>query len=123
MSILPVPGTRPYYETLGRGPLLVMVPGATGTAEGLRRVAEHLARSHTVAIYDRRGFPEATSTGHRTSTGGWTPTPTTCGDWRPSSARSNPCVTYPHSYSPGTGRIAWRSTADRPRASSIASHR
>jgi hypothetical protein len=33
-----------------------MVPGATGTAEGLRRAAEHLARSHTVAIYDRRGF-------------------------------------------------------------------
>jgi pimeloyl-ACP methyl ester carboxylesterase len=56
MSLLPVPGARLYYETLGRGPLLVMAPGATGTAEGLRRAAEHLAHSYTVAIYDRRGF-------------------------------------------------------------------
>jgi pimeloyl-ACP methyl ester carboxylesterase len=33
-----------------------MAPGATGTAEGLRGAAEHLAQSYTVAIYDRRGF-------------------------------------------------------------------
>jgi pimeloyl-ACP methyl ester carboxylesterase len=33
-----------------------MVPGATGTAESLRKAAEHLAQTHTVAIYDRRGF-------------------------------------------------------------------
>jgi pimeloyl-ACP methyl ester carboxylesterase len=56
MSTLPVPGARIYYETLGSGPLLVMVPGATGTAESLRKAAEHLAQTHTVAIYDRRGY-------------------------------------------------------------------
>jgi pimeloyl-ACP methyl ester carboxylesterase len=56
MSVLPVPGARLYYETVGSGPLLVMAPGATGTAEGLRGAAERLAQSYTVAIYDRRGF-------------------------------------------------------------------
>lgn len=56
MSVLPVPGAHLYYETVGSGPLLVMVPGATGTAQGLRRSAGQLARSYTVAIYDRRGF-------------------------------------------------------------------
>ena len=56
MSTLPVPGASLYYETHGSGPLLVMVPGATGTAESLRKVGEYLAQTHTVAGYDRRGF-------------------------------------------------------------------
>jgi hypothetical protein len=47
MSVLPVPAARLYCETLGSGPLLVMVPGATGTAESLRQCAEHLAQSYT----------------------------------------------------------------------------
>ena len=56
MSVLPVPEAHIYYETLGSGPLLVMVPGATGTAESLRKAGERLAQTYTVAIYDRRGF-------------------------------------------------------------------
>ena len=56
MSILRVPEASIYYEALGSGPLLVMVPGATGTAEGLRKAGEFLAQTHTVAIYDRRGY-------------------------------------------------------------------
>jgi pimeloyl-ACP methyl ester carboxylesterase len=56
VSTLPVPEAHVYYETFGSGPLLVMVPGATGTAESLRKTGEHLARTHTVAIYDRRGY-------------------------------------------------------------------
>jgi pimeloyl-ACP methyl ester carboxylesterase len=51
-----VPEAHIYYETLGSGPLLVLVPGATGTAESLRKAGEQLARTHTVAIYDRRGY-------------------------------------------------------------------
>lgn len=43
MSLLPLPAARLYYETVGSGALLVMAPGATGTAEGLRRAAQHLA--------------------------------------------------------------------------------
>src|SRR3954471_18401532 len=56
MTILPVPAARLYYEASGSGPLLVMVPGATGTAESLRACSAYLAQSYTVAIYDRRGF-------------------------------------------------------------------
>ncbi|MFC5824161.1 alpha/beta fold hydrolase [Nonomuraea insulae] len=56
MSILKVPGAHLYYETLGSGPVMVMAPGASGTAEGFRRAAKYLAASYTVAVYDRRGF-------------------------------------------------------------------
>ena len=56
MSILGVPGARLYYETHGSGPLMVMVPGATGVADAFRMVTEHLAAHYTVVIYDRRGF-------------------------------------------------------------------
>ncbi len=56
MSILEVPGARLYYETHGSGPLMVMVPGATGAADAFRTVTEHLVAHYTVVIYDRRGF-------------------------------------------------------------------
>jgi len=56
MSILEVPGAQLYYETHGSGPLMLMVPGATGVADGFRMVTEHLAAHHTVVTYDRRGF-------------------------------------------------------------------
>lgn len=56
MSILDVPGAQLYYETRGSGPLMVMVPGGTGVADGFRMVTEHLAAHYTVVIYDRRGF-------------------------------------------------------------------
>jgi pimeloyl-ACP methyl ester carboxylesterase len=55
-NILEVPGARLYYETHGSGPVMVMVPGASGTADSFRRVTEHLAAQYTVVIYDRRGF-------------------------------------------------------------------
>jgi pimeloyl-ACP methyl ester carboxylesterase len=55
MSILEVPGTRLYYETHGRGPLLLLIPGASGTVGGFS-VVEHFAAHYTVLTYDRRGF-------------------------------------------------------------------
>ena len=55
-SILEVPGARLYYETQGSGPVMLMVPGASGTAESFKSVREHLAAHYTVVIYDRRGF-------------------------------------------------------------------
>ena len=36
MGVLDVPGARLYYETHGGGPLMVMVPGATGTADSFK---------------------------------------------------------------------------------------
>src|SRR5919198_5346140 len=56
MSILEVPGARLYFEIHGSGPLMVMVPGATGTADSFNRVKDHLAAHYTVVTYDRRGF-------------------------------------------------------------------
>ena len=56
MTVLEVPGARLYYETHGHGPLMIMVPGANGVAEGFRPVAEPLAAHYTVVLYDRRGF-------------------------------------------------------------------
>jgi pimeloyl-ACP methyl ester carboxylesterase len=56
MSILEVPGARLSYETHGSGPVMLMVPGATGSAYSFQRVTEHLAPHYTVVTYDRRGF-------------------------------------------------------------------
>jgi pimeloyl-ACP methyl ester carboxylesterase len=56
MSVCEVPGAQLYYEIIGRGPLLVTVPGATGSAETFRPIAARLADQASVLIYDRRGF-------------------------------------------------------------------
>lgn len=56
MSILDVPGARLSYETHGGGPVMLMVPGANGSADPFKEVAEHLAAHYTVVTYDRRGF-------------------------------------------------------------------
>jgi acetyltransferase/esterase len=56
MSYLSVPGARIYYETRGKGPLLLMIPGANGDAVVFPPVAELLASEFTVVTYDRRGF-------------------------------------------------------------------
>jgi pimeloyl-ACP methyl ester carboxylesterase len=56
MSILEVPGARLYHETHGSGPLLLLVPGASGEAGSFKLVTSHLAAHYTVVSYDRRGF-------------------------------------------------------------------
>jgi acetyltransferase/esterase len=56
MATLEVPGAQLYYETRGNGPLMLMVPGANGTAHVFNEVAGHLSANYTVVTYDRRGF-------------------------------------------------------------------
>jgi pimeloyl-ACP methyl ester carboxylesterase len=56
MHILDVPGAQLSYEAHGSGPLMLMVPGATGEAGSFKMVTEHLAAHYTVVTYDRRGF-------------------------------------------------------------------
>lgn len=56
MSVLEIPGTRLYYETRGSGPVLVMIPGASGDARVFTGVGNYLAEHYTVVTYDRRGF-------------------------------------------------------------------
>lgn len=63
MTVLEVPGADLNYETHGSGPLLVMVPGASGVADTFRAVATHLAAHYTVVLYDRRGFSRSTLDG------------------------------------------------------------
>jgi acetyltransferase/esterase len=55
-SSLKVPGARLYYETHGSGPVMLMIPGASGTADSFKGVTEHLVPHYTVVTYDRRGF-------------------------------------------------------------------
>jgi len=73
MPILEVPGARLSYETHGSGPLLLMVPGASGSGDSFKRVTEHLAADYTVVTYDRRGFSRShldgpQDEGHRLAT-------------------------------------------------------
>src|SRR5690606_19173013 len=56
MSVLDVPGARLYYESLGSGPPLLLIPGGNGTAHIFRPIAQLLAERFTVITYDRRGF-------------------------------------------------------------------
>jgi len=56
MSVLEVPGARLYYETVGDGPPLVVIPGGNGTAHIFGPITQHLAKRYTITTYDRRGF-------------------------------------------------------------------
>lgn len=56
MSSLTVPGARVSYEVSGSGPLLVLIPGASGTGESFHPLVPHLISRYQVVIYDRRGF-------------------------------------------------------------------
>ena len=56
MSTLDVPGARLSYQVTGDGPLVVFIPGAGGEGAGFQPIAQHLAASHRVLTYDRRGF-------------------------------------------------------------------
>jgi pimeloyl-ACP methyl ester carboxylesterase len=60
---LTVPGASLYYETHGSGPLVVMVPGAAGTAFAFQAVKEYLVKHFTVVLLDRRGFARSPLTG------------------------------------------------------------
>ena len=56
MSTLSVPGAEIHYETVGEGPLLVLIAGAQGSAMVYQAVAQRLKDRFTVLTYDRRGF-------------------------------------------------------------------
>jgi acetyltransferase/esterase len=56
MSTLTVPGAQVYYEVAGSGPLLILIPGASGTGESFRPLVPSLVSHYQVVIYDRRGF-------------------------------------------------------------------
>lgn len=55
-GMVEVPGARLYYETLGSGPPLLLIPGGNGTAHIFGPIAGLLAEHFTVVTYDRRGY-------------------------------------------------------------------
>jgi pimeloyl-ACP methyl ester carboxylesterase len=59
MSTLTVPGAQVWYEVSGGGPLLILIPGASGTGESFRPLVPHLISHYQVVIYDRRGFSQS----------------------------------------------------------------
>src|SRR5579859_1442215 len=56
MSTLKVPGARLYYEVSGLEPLLILIPGASGTEESFHPLARHLISQYQVVTYNRREF-------------------------------------------------------------------
>ena len=50
-----VVGAELYYEVRGRGPVVLLIAGATGDAGHFEQAADILASDHTVITYDRRG--------------------------------------------------------------------
>ncbi|TCC97330.1 alpha/beta hydrolase [Pedobacter frigidisoli] len=55
-NILPVTGAELYYETKGKGPVILMIPGANGDHFIFTPIREILSETFTVVTYDRRGF-------------------------------------------------------------------
>lgn len=53
---LPVPGATLHYKVRGNGPLLLLLQGGDGGADGADALAGHLAGGYTVLSYDRRGL-------------------------------------------------------------------
>jgi pimeloyl-ACP methyl ester carboxylesterase len=56
MPSLDVPGASLYYEALGKGPLLLLIPGADGRGSVFHPIAQRLAAHFTVICWDRRGY-------------------------------------------------------------------
>ncbi|KAJ1707808.1 Alpha/Beta hydrolase protein [Aspergillus flavus] len=55
-TCIAVDGTSLYYKIIGTGPLLIPMPGATGTGMVYEPLATALSSHFQVALYDRRGF-------------------------------------------------------------------
>ncbi len=61
MCTLKVPGAQLSYEVEGSGPLLILIPGASGVREVFRQVARELsARYQVVTGRSPRFFQEST---------------------------------------------------------------
>jgi pimeloyl-ACP methyl ester carboxylesterase len=53
---LQVPGATLHLETAGRGPLLLVLQGGAGDAQGSAGLLKHLSDRYTLLSYDRRGL-------------------------------------------------------------------
>ena len=55
-ATLQMPGVNLYYQVRGTGPVLLILQGGDGDAEGTDGIAGLLASHYTVVTYDRRGL-------------------------------------------------------------------
>jgi pimeloyl-ACP methyl ester carboxylesterase len=55
-KLLRVAGAGLYYRTQGSGPLLLLIQGGGGDADGTNAIAARLTGHYTVLTYDRRGL-------------------------------------------------------------------
>jgi pimeloyl-ACP methyl ester carboxylesterase len=62
-NTLRVPGANIYYQQHGSGPLLLILQGGDGDADGTSGVVEYLVDHYTVVTYDRRGLSRSTLDG------------------------------------------------------------
>lgn len=65
MPNLKVPGATIFYESYGSGPVLLLIPGASGTGNVFKRTATKLAPDFTAVTYDRRGYSKSYLTGEQ----------------------------------------------------------
>jgi pimeloyl-ACP methyl ester carboxylesterase len=56
LAHLAVPGATLYYKMQGHGPLLLMLQGGDGDADGTDALTSHVIDHYTVLSYDRRGL-------------------------------------------------------------------
>jgi len=59
MSFLNLDGAKLHYETVGEGPVLILIPGANGTGDIFAQAAEFLKDKFTVVMFDRRGYGQS----------------------------------------------------------------
>jgi pimeloyl-ACP methyl ester carboxylesterase len=57
---LRVPGASLYFRTRGSGPILLILQGGAGDADGCETLASYLVDQYTVVTYDRRGLSRST---------------------------------------------------------------
>lgn len=67
MSILEVHGARLYYETYGSGPVMLMIPGASGSADSFQRVTPIWRRTTRLSSTIAAVFPGVNSMDPRTT--------------------------------------------------------
>ncbi|MBW4490910.1 MAG: alpha/beta hydrolase [Trichocoleus desertorum ATA4-8-CV12] len=64
-GVLEVPGARLYYETVGSGSPLLLIPGGNGTAHIMGPIMQILGEHFTVITFDRRGFARSQLVGEQ----------------------------------------------------------
>lgn len=59
METLKLQGAKLRYHKVGKGPLLILIPGANGTGDIFMPLAQQLKGTFTIVAVDRRGYGES----------------------------------------------------------------